>query len=299
MNSLSRRNFLLAGAGTGLAAASAQAIGPIQRGMQRPHLRLSLAAYSFRTYLDLNRKPKPAMTLDDFADLAASLELDAIEPTAYYFGDTSPAYLASLKARCTRLGLDISGSAVGNNFCTTDATKMKEQMAYVKAWTERASLLGAKTVRIFAGNIDKGDTEDKARARCVAAIEEACEHAGKFGVLLALENHGGITGTADQILSIVQAVKSDWFGVNLDTGNFHTADPYADLARLAPYAVTVQIKTEIQPAKGKKEEADLGRKIEILRTAGYRGYIALEYEAAEDAKSAVPKAISQLKKLIS
>ena len=99
----------------------------------------------------------------------------------------------------------------------------------------------------------RGDTEEKARRRCVAAIEEACEHAGKFGVYLALENHGGITATSDQVLALVKAVKSDWFGVNLDTGNFHTADPYADLARLAPYAVTVQLKTEIQRAGQKKK----------------------------------------------
>src|SRR5207247_3075728 len=143
----------------------------------------------------------------------------------------------------------------------------------------------------------KGDSEEKARARCVAAIEEACEHAGKYGVLLALENHGGITGTAEQILAIVRAVKSDWYGVNFDTGNFHTADPYADLTQLAPYAVTVQIKSEIQRGKV-KEDADLKRLTDILRSAGYRGYVALEYEAAEEPKSAIPRHIETLKKLM-
>ena len=64
---------------------------------------------------------------------------------------------------------------------------------------------------------------------------------------LALENHGGITATPDQLLKLVQAIDSPNFGVNLDTGNFHGDDPYADLARLAPYAVNVQVKTEITP----------------------------------------------------
>lgn len=299
MTPLSRRAFLTASTAAGLAAtASASAIEPIRRSSPKPHLRLSLAAYSFRKYLDLNRKPRPPMTLGDFADLAAALDLDAIEPTAYYFADTSPTYLARLKAHCTRLGLDISGTAVGNDFCKTDSAALKKQLADVKAWTERASLLGAKTMRIFAGQVEKRDTEEKARSRCVAAIEEACDHAGKYGVLLALENHGGITSTADQTLAIVRAVRSDWFGVNLDTGNFHTPDPYADLARLAPYAVTVQVKTEIQRAGAKKEDADLPRKIDILRHAGYRGYVALEYEAAEDPKSAVPRALAELRKLM-
>src|SRR5207244_4380233 len=105
------------------------------------------------------------------------------------------------------------------------------------SWIEHTSRLGGKTMRIFAGNVARGDTEERARSRCVEVIQEVCEYAGQFGIFLALENHGGITATADSILAIVRAVKSDWFGVNLDTGNFHTADPYADLARIAPYAV--------------------------------------------------------------
>src|SRR5205807_5127163 len=131
----------------------------------------------------------------------ASMELDAIEPTAYYFADTSNAYMAKLKMRCSRLGLDISGTAVGNDFCHPEADKLKEQLKYVKEWTERASILGAKTVRIFAGSLKKGDTEQQAIPRCVAAIEEACEHAAKYGIYLALENHGGIVATAEQMLA--------------------------------------------------------------------------------------------------
>src|SRR5579863_2809062 len=108
-------NSLAAGAGVGLAATAAPAIEPIRRS-GRPLIRLSLAAYSFRQYLDLRRKPQPTMTLDDFIDMAAGWPLDAVELTAYYFAQTSPRYLAQLKGRCTRLGLDISGTAVGNNF---------------------------------------------------------------------------------------------------------------------------------------------------------------------------------------
>jgi sugar phosphate isomerase/epimerase len=296
-----RRQFLhsslIAGAGLTLADQPTTAIEPIRRN-GKAHIRLSIAAYSYRQYLGLNLKPKPTMTLEDMADLAAGMDLDAIEPTAYYFADTSPEYLARLKGKCTRLGLDISSTAIGNNFCTTDPAKLKDQMAYVKKWIEHSSFLGAKTCRIFAGSVDKGDTEEKARTRCVEAIQEACDYAAKFGVILALENHGGIVETIDQMLAVVQAVKHDWFGVNWDTGNFHSADPYADLVKLAPYAVIVQIKTEIQRAGMKKEDADLKRKIDILRSVGYRGYVALEYEGAEDPKAAIPRHVETLKKLI-
>jgi sugar phosphate isomerase/epimerase len=296
-----RRQFLqttlAAGAGLTLRPTCTPAIEPIQRN-GKSHIRLSLAGYSYRKYLALNIKPKPPMTLDDFVELAAGMNLDAVEPTAYYFAETSPEYLAHLKGKCSRLGLDISGTAVGNNFCTSNPIKVGEEVQSVKNWVEHASRLGAKTIRIFAGGVDKGDTEEKARSRCVEAIQEACDYAAKFGIILALENHGGIVATIDQMLTVVQAVKHDWFGVNWDTGNFISPDPYADLTRLAPYAVTVQIKTEIQRTGKKKEDADLKRLIDILRAADYRGYVALEYEAAEDPKTAVPRHIETLKKLM-
>jgi sugar phosphate isomerase/epimerase len=301
MMSPTRRQFLQStlagGAGLAFAASKAPAIEPIHRN-GKAHLRLSIAAYSYRKYLDLKIKPKPPMTLDDFIPAVAAMGLDAVEPTAYYFPETGPAYLAHLKGLCTRLGLDVSGTAVGNNFCVRDPAKLRRQIASVKQWVEHTSRLGGKTVRIFAGSVPRGDTEEQARARCIEAIQEACNHAGKYGIYLALENHGGIVATIEQMLRVVQAVKHDWFGVNWDTGNFRSPDPYADLTRLAPYAVTVQIKTEIQRRGMPKEQADLKRLTGILRAADYRGYIALEYEAAEEPTIAVPRAIEQLQKLM-
>ena len=298
MTDSTRRNFLrtslVAAAGLTLVRRS-PAIEPVAR-TGGPLLKLSLAAYSFNRYLSLRGKTKPTMTIEDFVRFAVEQNLEAIEPTSYYFADTSDAYLAKFRAMCTRLGLDISGTAVGNDFCKADAGQREAEIKSVKQWIDRAAILGAKTIRIFAGTAPKGDTEDAARTRCVAAIQEACDYAARFGILLAIENHGGITATPDQLLAIVSAVKHENFGVNLDTGNFHTEDPYGDLEKVAPYAVVVQLKTEIQ-AKGKsKEDADLKRLIGMLRKVNYRGYVALEYEAAEDPRTGVPKALAELRK---
>jgi sugar phosphate isomerase/epimerase len=300
MFQLNRRNFLGSALATGTLLAGAglaPAIEPIRR-LGKANLKLSIAAYSYRKYLDLKTKPKPSMTMDDFADVCVGMGLDAIEPTSYYFTEDTPKEMARYRGRCTRLGLDISSTGIRNDFCVRDPAKRRTEIAHVKKWTELASIMGAKTVRIFAGTVEKGDSEDAAAARVVEAIQECCEHAAKYGILLALENHGGITANCDRILAIVKAVQSNWFGVNLDTANFRTEDPYADLQRLAPYAVVAQVKTEIQ-VKGKpKQLADLPRLMGILRETGYRGYVALEYEAAEEPKVAVPAAIAQLKKLM-
>jgi sugar phosphate isomerase/epimerase len=279
-----------------LGVTPARAIDPIRR-EGKPKLLLSLAAYSYNRYLDLRGKKEPSMKLEAFIDEAARLKLPAVELTAYYFPETTDAYLKDIKKRCDDLGLAVSGTAVGNDFCWPDDKRRTEQLDMVKAWTARTALLGGKTMRIFAGSVKKGDTEAQAVQRAIPLIQKACDHAADHKVYMALENHGGITATADQLLALVKPIKSDWFGVNLDTGNFRTSDPYGDLAKIAPYAVNVQVKTEIFP-DNKREEADLPRLVKILRDAVYQGYVALEYEAKEDPKTAVPVYIDKLRKLL-
>jgi sugar phosphate isomerase/epimerase len=291
--SLSRRRFLassvaLAAGGVG------SAIEPIKRPSDKPDLKLSLAAYSFRQDLDLK---KPKMTLFEFIDLAAELPLDAVELTSYYWAETTDEYAAKLKEHAAKKKLAISGVPVGNNFCLKDEKAYRREIQLVKDWTARAAKVGAQTVRIFAGNLPKGDTLEDAQKRVVAAMNECCEVAEKHGVLLALENHGGITDTPEHLLELVKPVKSKWLGVNIDTGNFRTPDPYADIAKIAPYGVVSQVKTEVSP-NGKTVEADLGRVIKILKDANFHGYVALEYEAKEEAKTAVPKYVKELRKLI-
>ena len=300
MSDLSRRRFLQAaacGVSAGVAgslASTAAAIDPIRR-PEGSRIKLSIAAYSFNSAL---RGQRVTMTLNDFVDLAGTYPVDAVELTAYYFPQPiTNEYLSQIKGRCTRLGLDVSGTAIGNDFGVSDPAALREQINQAKTWIERSSRLGAKTMRIFAGRLARGDNEEQARARCVEAIQECCETAGQFGVYLALEAHPGLASNVDQTLAILRAVRSDWFGVNFDTGNFVSADPYADLTQIAPYAVLCQMKTELQRAGQMPEAADFRRLFQILRTANYRGYVTLEYEAREPAREACPRVLRQMREL--
>jgi len=286
-----------AGCGALASPSLVKAIPPI--GRTRPsHLKLSLAGYSYRQYL--TGKP-PKFDLFQFVNLAADMGLDGVEPTAYYFPpDVNADYLHRLKLHAFKLGLDISGTAVGNNFCFPPGPKRDEEIANTKRWIDHAAALDAPVIRIFAGYIQRGSTEDQAVSLAIEGINAVLPYAAQQGVVLALENHSGITSTFPQIIKLVKAIDSPNFGVNLDTGNFRGADPYAEIAELAPYAMNVQIKTEVQRGGSRvREKADLARIVAILREARYSGYVVLEYEAAEDPLKAIPGHIKTLRQLIS
>jgi sugar phosphate isomerase/epimerase len=293
---ITRRRFLAA---TGVAVTSpAWAIDPI--GRTRPsHLKLSIAAYSYRQLLDFK---DPKIDMFGFVDLAADMALDGVEPTSYWFPPDMdpPRYLRRLQQYAFLRGLDISGTSIRNDLCVPGGPRLDEEIAGVRGWIEKASLLGAPVMRIFGGTVPRGANEGQVAEQVVAAIESLVPDAVKYGVTLALENHGGITETPEQLLRLVKAVRAPegGFGVNLDTGNFRGDDPYAEIAELAPYAVNVQVKTEISRRGRAKEPADLGRIIAILKDAKYSGYVVLEHEADEDPLQAIPRHIKALRALI-
>jgi sugar phosphate isomerase/epimerase len=301
MPPMTRRGFLaktaLATAAGPLALARpAGAVGPI--GRTRPsHFKLSLAAYSFRDQLS---GPSKTMDLFGFVDLAADLGLDAVEPTSYYFPeDVSADDLHRLKQHAFLLGLDISGTAVMNDFCLPPGPEADKEVGHVRTWIDRAAELDAPTLRLLSGNWLQGTPESELEGRVVQRINALLPYAVEKGVTLALENHGGgVTVTAEQLLRLVRQVKGPNFGVNLDTGNFHGKDPYAEIAETAPYAVNVQVKTEVRRMGRSKEPADLARVIGILREAHYSGYVVLEYNAPEDPMKAVPRFLKELRSLI-
>lgn len=275
---------------------------PVRSGS--PLLKLSLAGYSFNRQLAKRGTPeeiaKAEMTLEKFIDFCAAQGLGATELTGYYFPkEITTEYLLSIRAQTHRLGLSISGTAIGNDFCLPDGDARQKQLAECREWIDYAAIMGAPAIRIFAGKVPKGDTEETSIERCAAGINECLKYAATKGVFLALENHGGITSTPEQMMKIISKIDSSpWFGVNFDSGNFQTEDPYGDLAKIAPYAVNAQIKASISPG-GKKQPADFERIVKILKDAGYRGFVALEYEEQESPFEAIPKILDQLRPLCS
>lgn len=295
---LSRRSFLKSGTMvTGLTV-----LNPFQGVAEQKkasfndsRIKLSLAAYSFN-----NQFRNGDLTMNEFIDYCDKLNLDGTELTSYFFDSEEDSYLLGLRNKCFHLGMNISGTAIGNNFVNPDKNERAKQVEDVKKWIDKAVVLGAPSIRVFGGGrIPDGYTEKDAYNWVIPSLQESVEYAEKKGIILAVENHGGFPMTSEQVIKIIREVDSPWFGANLDTGNFAT-DWYRQMAEVVPYAVVVQLKVSVRSTveNGRRITTDAERIVQMLKNEGYRRYLVLEYE--EDSPyEEIPAWIERLRAAIS
>ena len=294
-----RRSFLGTLGALPLCPAPTLAAPPLRPGPRAGKVRLSCNLYSFNEPL----LQKRTLTLEEVLDICAELGFDAIDPTGYYFPgypEAPPdAYVYAVKNRALRLGLDLSGTGVRNDFTLADPAKRAVEVALVKRWVEVAAKLGAPMVRVFAGRgVPEGHTEVEVTGWVVGHIRECVAHGAERGVAIVLQHHDDLLKTAAQTLAIFERIESDWFGLNVDVGSLRTTDdPYAEIARLAPHAYTWQLKEQVY-RKGVAEDVDVAKIVRILRDAGYRGYVPLETLGAGDPRPKLQSFLARVREAL-
>lgn len=288
-NPIPRRSFLRLAALTPLAAAtSTYALEPIQR-TGGPVLKPTLNAFSFLELLNSNLKDaSTGIDLFGVCDFCAKHDIEAVDLTGYWFPGypKAPAdsYVNRIKRYAHDHGIVISGTGVKNDFATADKAVRAAGVNLTKLWIEVAARLGAPVVRVFAG--PTGQIQDWREAAGGAKREEvekwmaddlrACaEHGEKFGVIVAVQNHGDFLNTGPEHLSLLQRVNHPWCGPLVDTGKYLTSDPYADIAMMVPHAVNWQIK-ETLGSSLKSPHADFKKLAKIIHDGGYRGFLPIE-----------------------
>ena len=296
MHSLpSRRAFLkhaallplAATAGFPFATATA-AFAPIKRS-GGAHLKTSLNAYSFLELLTANLKDKSqGVDLFQVCDFCARHNFDAVDLTGYFFpgypGAPDDSYIFKLKRHAFDLGLAISGTGVRNDFTAVNPTTRVEGVQRLKTWIEVAAKIGAPTVRAFADSQQpfknwqqaaNNAPRDTVEAYLADALRECAEHGKKFGVIVAVQNHGDFINTGPEHVSLLKRVDHEWCAALVDTGKYLTPEPYADIAMVAPYAVNWQIK-ETMGSEVASPKVDMKKLVTIIRQSGYRGYVPIE-----------------------
>ena len=296
-----RRGFLAASAGAALpqltAAQSAPQPGPVK---------LAVSTYSYWHF----RTAK--FPIEKVIEDAARIGFDGVEILHRGMADESTAYINKLKQLAFRNGLSLPMLSIHQDFVFPDAAERKKHIDHTRRCIDLANALSIPCVRLNSGrwktirSFDdlmkvKGDepvlpgfTNDDAVKWCVSSIQECMPHAEKAGVMLALENHWGLTTSVDTLLRIWREVNSPWLGINMDTGNF-PGDPYNGIEKLAPHANIVQAKTYYGGGEWYTLDLDYPRIAGILRKSGFRGWVSLEMEGKESPETAVPKSYRVLR----
>ena len=308
------RQAAFASLGVAALGARAAAFAPIKR-TGGSLLKPALNAFSFLELLNTNLKDaSKGIDLFGVCDFCAKHDIEAVDLTGYFFPGypKTPveSYVNRMKSYTHDRGIVISGTGVRNDFATADKALRAAGVQLTQEWIEVAARLGAPVIRVFAGpqsphkdwqsaanNAQRADVE-----RWMAeAVRKCAEHGEKFGVIVAVQNHGDFLGTGPEHLSLLKRVDQEWCGALVDTGKYLTADPYADIAMMVPHAVNWQIKETLGSTMD-SPRADFKKLVKIIHGGGYRGFLPIETLSMKrkdyDPAAEVTKVLAQLREAI-
>lgn len=304
-NPLSRRHAIAA-AVTAAALPSQAPAAPYKPGP----VRLAVSSYSYWHF------QKERYPIESVIEDAARTGFDGVEILHRQMSGEDPVYLNKLKQLAFRNGLALPMLSIHQDFVFPESSERKKHVDHTVRCIHLAHQLGIPAIRLNSGRwktvrsfddlmkvkgnepVLPGYKHQDALKWCVESIHDCLGEAQKAGVVLALENHWGLTTDIDVLLDIFKQVNSPWLGINMDTGNY-PGDPYEGIAKLAPYAHIVQAKTYHGGGVWYSLDLDYKRIAGILKKAGFKGWVSLEMEGKEPAATAVPKSYAILREAFS
>ncbi len=310
----SRRTFLAAATLAGAALSPVQLAAGAETPAPKKKIKLGISSYSYWHFKTAK------VTIDTVIDKAAEIGVEGVDilhrqmdvEEKQPLDAATRSYCQKLKRHAFTSGIDLNCLSIHQNFVQANAVERQKHVDHTLKCIEIAYQLGVPCIRLNSGRwntiasfddlmkargvepILPGHTEDEGFKWCIDSIEKCLPKAAECGVILAVENHWGLTRTPEGHQRILKAIKSPWLGALMDTGNY-MEDPYDKLAAIAPKTVFVQAKTYVGGGEWYTLDLDYKRIAKILADANYTGYVSLEMEGKENPDVAVPKSIAMLR----
>ena len=304
---IGRRGFLGASAATAVAVVGGAGGAAAQEPSRARANPICVSTYSFWRFRDDSK-----LSVEQCIEQSAAMGFDGVEILHRQMGKEDNAYLQKLKQTALREGVPLCGFSIHQGFVSPDAAERQKNIDHTIKCIELAYAMGIPTMRLNTGRWNttrsfdqlmkdrgieprlEGYTDDQGFDWVISSIEKCLPAAEKCGVTMGLENHWGLGLTPEGVLRIVDAIKSPWLQVTMDTGNF-LENPYDKLEMLAPKTIYVQAKTYFGGGIWYELDLDYPRIANMLKKHGYRGWISLEFEGREDWKTAIPKSLALLR----
>lgn len=274
-------------AAAGAARARQPEPAPAEPASASPWFRISLAQWSLHKLLY-------AGEIDnlDFAAEARAMGFGAIEYVNAFFKDkaTDAAYLAEMNKRAESEGvrqLLIMCDGEGALGDPDEASRLRAVDNHRK-WLEAAKSLGCHCIRVNAASAGSYEEQQKLAAD---GLRRLCEVADPYGLDVVVENHGGLSSNGAWLAGVMGMVDHPRIGTLPDFGNFcfdwsRSAEPdawydrYKGVRELMPFAKAVSAKSHDFNEHGDETGTDYLRMLGIVKDAGYRGWVGVEYEGS-------------------
>jgi L-ribulose-5-phosphate 3-epimerase len=209
--------------------------------------------------------------------------IDAIELVNQFFMSRArdQRHLREFKQRADDLGVRILLIMCDNEGALGHAVEAKRKRAVDNhfKWLEAAKFFGCHSIRVNARST--GKPQDQLH-RVADGLRRLAEQAAQPGLNVLVENHGGLSSDAQWLVALIKAVGLPNCGTLPDFGNFRISllkeyDRYKGVAELMPFAKAVSAKALAFDKQGNELRIDYQRMMKIVREAGYRGYVGIEY----------------------
>lgn len=209
-------------------------------------------------------------------------------------------------------GVELVCLATNCCFHWPDAVKMDEHQRQTREFIELAGKLGCPYVRVFGGQVPRGEAKTLTLRRIAEALRDLAGTAAAHGVTILLENEGDFACSRDvwYIVDTVNlpAVRACWHICHAQAGgdrpsvaiprlNSRIALTHVVDGRFAPNGTLAEY---LLPGAG---TVDLGLAIDLLGGIGYDGYLMFEWPKSRVTslaapEEALPTALAKLKAML-
>ncbi len=207
---------------------------------------------------------------------------------ANYSEEAMAAFVEKSNAEAKKHGLEnvlimIDGQG---NLAVSDEAERNETVEKHKKWVDAAAAMGCHAIRV---NLSGSMVPEEWKANSIDGLTKLCTYAKTKNINVLVENHGGLSSNGAMHAEVMKAVKMDNCGTLPDFGNFcitrnedgsckEEYDMYKGVKELLPYAKAVSAKSNDFDEAGNEVRIDYKKMMQMVKNAGYTGYIGVEYE---------------------
>ena len=264
-----------------------------------PFFKLSLAQWSLH-----NAIWKRQLDPYDFTAKAKELGFEGVEFVNQLYPDVMKAKdkTAALKQFITKLNTAAKTEGVENVLIMIDGegdlavpsiSERNQAIENHKAWVETAAAMGCHSIRI---NLFGERDEIAWKAQAAESMRKLGEFAAPYKVNIIVENHGYLSSNAALVMEMLAEVNLPNCGTLPDFGNFclereagkrwdaaciREYDRYQGVKELLPKAFAVSAKSHDFDQAGNETHTDFKRMLQLVKDAGYTGFIGVEYEGQQ------------------